>query len=438
MPEPAPNTEPRLQVDYPLDRWPPPAATAVLSLQWLVILVPGLLVLGEVVALAWGLDSAGRVAFLQRLLLVTGLVQAAQVLWGHRLPGLVGPAAVLLVGVLATIAGGPGPVFTAMALGGALTALAGLTGLAARLGRLYTPPVLASTLLLVCVSLAPTMRDLLYHPAAAGAGLSGSFLFGVGLVLAMLLAQQRLGGLASSAVVLLGLVLGSAAYYLLGLAPLPPWQPAPGLGLPRLFTPELSFNPGVIVAFCLCYLALIANELGSIETTGQLIGAGDRDGRANRAVAVSGLGGLAAGLAGALGPVTYSVSPAMVISTRSASRWTLLPAAGLVVLLSLWPGGLSLFQLAPAPVVGAVLLSLMAQGVFAALHVLQAGGRPPDWSVGVTVGTATMVGIIVSFIPDAARQALHPFLRPILANGFVLGLITALVLEHLLLRRKKS
>ncbi|RJX28583.1 MAG: xanthine permease [Desulfarculus sp.] len=436
MPNQARQASGQIQLDYPLDRWPPPAATIVLSLQWLVILVPGLLVLGEVVALAWGLDPAGRVAFLQRLLLVTGLVQAAQVLWGHRLPGLVGPAAVLLVGVLATIAGGPGPVFGAMALGGALTAAAGFTGLAARLGRLYTPPVLASTLLLVCVSLAPTMRDLLYHPAAAGAGLSGSFIFGLGLVLAMLLAQQRLKGLASSAVILLGLVVGSVAYYLIGLGPLPAWRPAAALGLPSLLATELSFNPGVVVAFCLCYLALIANELGSIETTGRMIGAPGMDGRANRAVAVSGLGGLAAGLAGVLGPVTYSVSPAVMISTRSASRWTLLPAAGLVVLLSLWPGGLSLFQMAPAPVVGAVLLSLMAQGVFAALHVLQAGERPPDWSVGVTVGTATLVGIIVSFIPAAARQALHPFLQPILANGFVLGLITALVLEHLLLRRK--
>ena len=184
-----PSPEQKIEIVHPLDAWPDPATTTVLAAQWLVVLVPGLLVLGQVVGLAWGLDAAGRIEFMQRLLLVTAITQVFQVLWGHRLPGLVGPAAVLIVGVLATIASGPASVAGAMALGGAVTALAGFSGLAARLGRFYTPPVLAASLLLVAVSLTPTMRDLLYHPPTAGHAVSGSFLFGLGLVLLMLLAQ---------------------------------------------------------------------------------------------------------------------------------------------------------------------------------------------------------------------------------------------------------
>jgi xanthine/uracil permease len=425
-----------LEITYPLDKWPPPGASVVLGLQWLVILVPGILVLGEIVGLAWGLDAAARVAYMQRLLLMSGVVQAAQVLWGHRLPGLVGPSTVLLVGVLSTMASGPAQVYGAMALGGGLTALCGLSGLAARLGRLYTPPILASTLLLISVSLAPTMRNLLYDPNTAGASLSGSFLFGLGLVLAMLCAQFRLKGLWSSAVILMGLVGGSLAYYLLGLGSMPAWQAGAVAGLPRLLTPELSFHPGVIIAFCLCYLALISNELATLETVGHMIRAKGMGKRANRAVAVAGLGGLAAGLMGVLGPVTYSTSPAVLISSKSASRFTLLPAAAVLVLLALWPGGLALFSLVPAPVVGAVLVSLMAQSIFAALHVLMPDGGRPDWPAGVTVGTAMTVGIIVSFMPAEFKQAIHPYLRPVLANGFVLGLLVALVLEHVLLRRK--
>ena len=41
-------------------------------------------------------------------------------------------------------------------------------------------------------------------------------------------------------------------------------------------------------------------------------------------------------------------------------------------------------------------------------------------------------------MPEAARLALHPVLRPILANGFVVGLVMALLLEHVLFRRKKD
>lgn len=429
---------PGLEIVQPLDSWPPAGVTTVLALQWLVILVPGVLVLGEVVGLAWGLDAAQRVAYMQRLLLITAAVQAVQVLWGHRLPGQVGPSAVLIVGTLATIASGPEQVAGAMVVAAGLTALAGFSGLAARLGRLYTPPVLASTLLLVAMSLTPTMRDLLYSPAAGAGALSGGFLFSLGLVLVMLLAQYRLQGLWSSAVLLLGMFLGSLAYYALGLEPWPAWHGGSPPGLPALFPSGLAFNPGVIAAFALCYLALISNELATIESTGRLIGAGGMAGRANRGVAVSGLGGVLAGLMDSLGPVTYSVSPAVVISTKSASRYTLLPTAAVVAVLALWPGGLSLFSLVPAPVVGAVLVSLMAQSVYAALHLLFEDGRPPSWTDGATAGVALITGVVVSFMPVAARQALHPVIRPILANGFVLGLVMALLLEHVFFRRKKD
>ncbi|MCF8034251.1 MAG: purine/pyrimidine permease [Desulfarculaceae bacterium] len=431
----APEEE-SLEILHPLDRWPDAGTSMVLAAQWLVILVPGLLVLGQVVGLAWGLDDAGRIEFMQRLLLVTAITQAVQVLWGHRLPGLVGPSAVLIVGVLATIASGPGSVAGAMAVGGGLTALAGIFGLAARLGRLYTPPVLASSLLLVAVSLTPTMRDLLYHAPAEGQAISGSFLFGIGLVLLMLLAQFRLKGLWSSAAVLMGLVAGSLVYYALGLEPWPVWRAGALSGPPSLLPGGLAFEPGVIVAFLLCYLALISNELATIESTGRLIGADKMAARANRGVAVSGLGGVAAGIMGSLGPVTYSVSPAVVVSTKSASRYTLLPAAAATLVLALWPGGLALFGLVPEPVVGAVLLTLMAQSVYASLHVLLPQGSAPSWTSGSILGVALIAGIVVSFMPPEIKANIHPYLRPILGNGFVVGLVLALIMEHVLLRKK--
>ena len=437
---------PQLELRYPLDAWPPPLATAVLSLQWLVVLLPGLLVLGEVVAQAQGLDAAGRVLFLQRLLLMGGLVQLAQVLWGHRLPGLVGPSSVLMVGMLATLGAGLPAVNGAMALGGALTALLGLSGLAGRLGRLYTPPVLSATLLLIVVSLGPTMRDLFFSatPGLPGASVAGPFLFAMALVAAMLWAQHRLKGLASSAVLLLGLSLGSAAYHLLGLGPppvllaggLPPWS------WPDLIPMRLSLDPGVLAAFVLCYLALTANELATVQSLLPMLGAQADDagprrlGRPSRAVLFSGLGGVLAGLWGLPGPVTYSVSPGVLIASKSASRFTLLPAALLLLLLALWPGGLGLVSLLPGPVVGAVLFCLMVSTAYAALMLLTSKACPLDWPAGLVVGMALTGGMVVTFMPAAARQALHPLLRPLLANGFVVGLVLALVAEHLVLRRK--
>lgn len=74
----------------------------MLSLQWLVVLLPRLLVLGEVVASAQGLDPAARLAFQQRLLIMGGLVQVGP----HRAARL-GGTQCGMVGMLATLNSGP-------------------------------------------------------------------------------------------------------------------------------------------------------------------------------------------------------------------------------------------------------------------------------------------------------------------------------------------
>jgi len=417
-----------------LDRWPSPAALLVFSLQWLVVAVPGVLVVGDLVAVAWGLDGTGRLAFQQRLFLLMGLTQAAQVVFGHRLPGLVGPASVLLVGVLGSVSSGPGAVYGAMAIGGLVMALLGPTGWASRLGRLYTPPVLASTLMLIAISLVPAMGRMVFDPAAAGRAWGASFLFAMALACLILWAQSRLRGLAGASMLMAGMVVGSAVYYLAGMGPWPGLPPASGQGL-TLATfagPSLGFDLPVVLAFIICSLALVANELGTLESLGRMMDLPDMEKRVGRSVAVGGLGCLAAGLLGVLGPVTYSVSPGVVLATDNASRWSLLPVALALVLLAFWPQGMGFFQLVPQPVAGAVLFCLMALTTYAALAVLEGGACAADRRSGLVVGASLVAGAIISFLPEDARQAMHPYLRPVLGNGFVTGLLLAMILDRLL------
>lgn len=411
----------------------------MLALQWVVILVPGVLVLGDLAGAALQLDAPQRVTLIQRLFLLCGLVQGLQVLAGHQLPALVGPATVLLVGLVAGSGREPGALFGAMALGGAATALVGLAGLAAALRRLFTPAVLAATLMLIAVSLAPNIRDLIMIPTTRGAAWGLSLWFCLGLVSLMLWAQSALKGIWSSAVLLLGMVVGSLIWHVLGLggpAPGQVWS-APGWSwLPELAPFGLSLSPGPVAAFLLCYLALIANELATVETLSELIAADRIKGRLNRGTLFSGLGGLAAGLMGAVGPVSYAVSPGVVLSSKSASRFTLLPAALLVIALGLWPQALGLFTLVPPPVTGAVLFTVMASQIFASLRMAVTPGKALSWSAGSVIGGAVMTGVCVAFMTPEMKQALHPLLRPLAANGFVVGLALALVLEHVVFRRR--
>lgn len=52
------------------------------------------------------------------------------------------------------------------------------------------------------------------------------------------------------------------------------------------------------------------------------------------------------------------------------------------------------------------------------------------------LGIPIMFNIILSFAPQQAIDTIPALLRPIVGNGFVMGIIVILLLEHLLLKRE--
>jgi uracil permease len=79
----------------------------------------------------------------------------------------------------------------------------------------------------------------------------------------------------------------------------------------------------------------------------------------------------------------------------------------------------------------------MAGTVYAAIDILTGSNGSPKWREGVIVGVAMVVGLMVAYLPTPVKESMPATLRPILANGFVVGLISALLLEHLVFRDKK-
>ena len=419
---------------FGLEDWPPPGPLVLYALQWLAVMVPGLLVLAQVLARVQGLDQAASLALVQKFLLTCAVAQAAQVVWGHRLPGMVGTSTVLVVGAMTTASSGQAALSCGLILGGALVAFLGASGLGGLMRRLFTKPILASTLMLLAINLAPSLRGLLWDTQELGGG-AGSFFYGLLLCLAMLSAGAWLRGIWSAVIMLVGLVLGSGLYHLAGLGPAaPPWQFG-GLAWPAFNPVWPAWDPGVAAAMVLCYLAVMSNELAAVEALNQVVEPPAAKKRAGRALTVCGLCGTLAGLLGVPGVVTYSSSPALAITSRSKSRFTFLPAALGLAALAFWPSGLLLFDLAPKPVVGAILLYVMAASTQTSLKIISGEGGV-QWREGTVLGAAMGSGMVVAFLPPEAAAAVPAMARPVLTNGFVVGLVAALVLEHVLLPRR--
>ena len=51
---------------------------------------------------------------------------------------------------------------------------------------------------------------------------------------------------------------------------------------------------------------------------------------------------------------------------------------------------------------------------------------------------ACSLALVISFAPEQALAELPPLIRPILGNGFVMGTLTVLLLEHVIFKDEKK
>lgn len=414
---------------YELEDRPGPLALLLYGLQWWVIALPCVIILGVVVARMHFDNLGDQVFYLQKIFGLTGLAMLAQLFWGHRLPLVIGPAAILLVGLTASRSASLSVLYTAIMAGGGLLALVAAAGLVGRLRALFTTRIVAVILILIAFTLTPTILRLVLDPAR-GAGLS--FAFALSLVLVMVIANRLLPGVWKSLTVLIGLAGGSLAWLLLTGGPEPlETVPARTTGL---FLPHLEFEAGAIISFIFCMAALAINELGSIESIGRLIGAGGLEGRVKRGQMVQGLANLASGAVGIIGPVSFSLSAGVIAATGCAARRTMVPAALGLILCAFFPQLVLIFSRLPAVVMGALLLYLMAAQLASGLSLITAEGALGDFAGALTVSLPLMVGLLVAFAPESALADWPARLKPLIGNGFIMGTLTAVLLEHLILR----
>ncbi len=420
---------------YNLDDKPGPVPLLLYALQWWVVSLPAVIIMGMVVARLHFSGIGEQVAYMQKLFWLMGLVTVVQVWWGHRLPLVVGPASTLLVGLVASASAGVNAMYSAILIGGALLALAAVTGLLSKLRVFFTPRIVAVILVLIAFTLSPTILGL----ATAGAGGHASLdvCFALVMAFALVIYNSVLPGVWKSLTVLFGIGLGSLCYFLAFGPPAVPAMPEKSAGM-HFFPSSFELHPGALLSFLFCFLALTINELGSIESVGHMLGAQGMDGRIKRGAGLQGLGNMAAGALGVIGPVDFSFSAGLIMATGCSSRFTLVPAGIGLALCGFFPYLVLLFSCIPGVVMGALMLYLMTTQLAGGLTVLTRSGGVTDFAGGMTVGLPLMIGLLISFAPAAALGGFPDFLRPVVGNGFVMGTVSVILLEHVVFRRKAA
>lgn len=406
-----------------------PASQLILySVQWFVLAVA---VVVTSVFVAEG-TPADKLFYAQKMFAVMGIAGLVQIIWGHRLPLVVGPAAVLLVGVLSAKGAESNAIYSSIAIGGVLISLMTFGGMMRYVQRLFTPRIIVVILMLIAFTLTPTIANkLVFAPHATHDQNIFGLIFAIVGVIGMVVLNRKLRGVAKSLVIPIALIVGSVAYYAMFALP---EKTASAASMESLVISDVTIDWSLIIAFVICYVALLINDIGSIESLGAMLGSDNMDKRMKRGVRVTGAMNIVAGAMGVLGPVNYSMSPGVIASTGCAARRALIPATVMLALCALSPDLVWVLTSIPNPVIGVILLFLMGTQLAASFEMLQSSKSAETFADALTLGLPLMVAMLFQMMPAGIAPAV---MQPLLGNGFAMGVVTVIIMEHVINRAKR-
>ncbi|MBQ5844106.1 MAG: purine/pyrimidine permease [Alistipes sp.] len=412
---------------YGINDRPNIGAMFLYGIQWLMISIP------VVLTSTFVAPPGETLFFTQKLFAIMGVTMIVNSLWGHRMPMIAGPAAVLLMGVLAATQQGAGVsvIYPSVLIGGVIITLIAVLGLMRRVQRLFTPRIVVAIVVLISFTMAKPIVGMIFSDKDNQLLALVVALF---MVIAMAMANNMLRGVWKSMVVIVAMVLGSIVYYcIVGF----PTTFISDTVVPNFLIDSVELDAGVVLSFIFCYIALFINQVGSVQSLGDFVGVDNMDKRQSRGMIVQGVMNMVSGAFGVIGPVDYSLSPGVVASTGCASRYTVIPAAVVMIALAFMPDVVSVLLTIPQPIMGVVLLYLMATQIAAGLHMMHTSSAVATFKDGLVLAIPIMFTVILSFAPQSAMNAVPSLLRPIVGNGFVMGIIIIMLLEHLFLKDKR-
>ncbi len=426
------------QYIHGIDDHPPLRHALLYGLQWAVIIFPALIVVSHLSGRALQLGAAEEIRYFQLVLLTSGLMTMLQCLAGHRYPLLDGPSTALLLTFVTLAPHGIQSIQGGTIVGGGLLVALVLWGKLDKVIEVATPNVVGVILMLIAFTLLPYLiRSMTGVSIEQPAGEGVILMISLFLVLLSAALSHWLSGFVRTVSLLLGIVLGTALFGLMGRIEWPKlvaagWFSPPALWAP--LSPRLDWT--AIAAFAIAYIAVIVNSLGSLHGVAKITDPGRLSESISRGVLLNGVGGIGCGLLGLVGLVSYSMSPGVILANRVASRFAVAWCGAILVVAAFVPKLAAALALVPPPVVGAALCSAMGAQVGAGLAVVSSG--TPSIRDYFVVGLPLLIGTLVSFLPEPFMAGVAPSLRIFLGNGLIVGIFLVLVLEHLVMKKREG
>jgi len=408
----------------------------------MVFMLAGSIVAPLAIGTAFQLAPAEIAGLMQRTFFIVGLASLLQVLFGHKLPAVEGPAGlwwgifIVYAGLVSanvlSVSDGLAQLQLGMMISGLLFVILGILRWMDRMKRLFTPLVVGTYLLLLV------------------AQLSGSFIqgmLGVGyladrvdlkvaipalsiFVLAIILSRSSLKILRNYSV-LISLFVGWLLFIALGIDQ-PTNITAQFFSIPQLLAwGSPQFSSGMMLTSVFIGLLLLANMIASTSVVEKVLLDQNEHVKKvnyNRTSLVMGVNTSLAGLFSAIGCVPISASAGFMLTTKIVSRLPFIIAAILMTASSFFPVVTSVLASIPMPVGYATIFVSFAGMIGIGLKEYQSLALNEKQLF--IIGISLMVGLGSLFVPAETIVSLPAILQTVVNNGLVLGTVTCIVLEQ--------
>ncbi|MEU6862147.1 nucleobase:cation symporter-2 family protein [Streptomyces sp. NPDC046876] len=435
----APRRRPRT-TEHPVDEVLPLPRLALYGFQHVLAFYAGAVLVPVLLGSSLGLSRQELVYLINADLVTAGIATVIQAwgFWriGSRLPLVQGATFTAVSPMIAIGQGaGGGTAGLLVVYGAVITAGLATFLLAPFAGRLapYFPPVVTGTLLTV---IGITLIPVALQDVGGGAGLIGTpgygdpshLAYAAGTLLFILLVSRLGGPFLGSIAVLLGLVGGTLAAWLLGDADLGAVDQADWLGVSAPFhygLPHFSLFP--ILAM------VVVMMITAVETTGDVYAMGEITGRpvdgetVSRALRADGVSTVLGGLFNSFPYVAFAENIGLVRITRVTSRFVVVAAGLFMIALGLVPKAGAVVASIPHPVLGGAAVAMFGMVATVGIQILARVDLKEERNaliLAVSLGAAMLPTVVGPFFERMPTE-----LRAVLGSGITLGSLTAVLLN---------
>ena len=420
--------------------------SGIQGIQWAVFMLTNIIAVPVVVGAAFHMSPAEISTFMERMLFVSGAASLFQIFFGHRLPVVEGAAGMwwaifILLGTMSS-PGEQGDLLRQLEMGliiaSIFLAILGFLPIIEKIRNLFTPIVTGVYLILLVSQLSGSFFHSLLGITATG-HLDGKIaLICLIEIIIILTISLKANGILKSMGPLIGIIIGWLLFHFFGLIHGGKiYEPSGWFKVPKLLawgTPE--FDIGIVLTSVITSVVLISNVIASILVVGIALEKEVKPKQYQKGIFGNGVSLFLSGIFSVVGVVPLSISAGFISTTGIKKMRPLIIGAVLITAAGFFPYIGGFLATLPLEVAYASLFIPFSQMMGFGIRDLM--GIEPSSRNLLVIGLSLMVGIGLMFLPPESFDSVAPWLRNIISNGLIVGLLLCLLLEHVIFPSRKT